>query len=224
MIQLGSEFSFNELLDKGDEGFHALMRTRRCKRVLDIGCEHGEALYLMHHRYDSFEQLLGWEKEPEDVVLTRLKQKDEEKKRSTSYKSLYGRYLLDQRVSAMKQSSMTEDEYRDRIRIRFKTPASTGPLKRQKFDLVVISNVLHSMYPNGAREVLMKAKLALEKGGVIYVHIRTKAHYSEEQLLTFKRIQAIIQHTSEVAGWNVKCLKHKNENGEEHFTYTNLQP
>lgn len=135
------------------------------KSILDLGCGDPKSFYLLHGRKKNIKKYLGIDEKKEDEIY--------------DYQSAYKIFKV-----CNPRSKMTEIDFNNLFKISYEQNLYTF-LKNcdEKFDLVVLSNVLHfTDIKDRWKEVLLLAKERLNKDGLIYVKVfeSNSPHYQND--------------------------------------------
>jgi hypothetical protein len=181
---------------------------------------------MMYHCHSSTKHFEGWEELSEAETLTNIKQFDagSEKNRGFQYNALPGRYR--QACASMTSTGddarhlMTESEYAERIRVRFEVDLIQLKPWLEKYDMIILSNILHMHSPEEATAILEKVDGLVKDSTLIYIHTKTnrgKHRYSPEYICAHAQVCRAFADR-----WKLRKEVGILDEEGQHTTYTNL--
>lgn len=223
MVQIGQERHFNALLSsKADPLLLARLSDRAPESVLDLGAFSGEALCLLRHWCPSLNHLEGWETSKEEKVLAMLRQADRLRMPNARYRSIYERYCMHVNEMGLPnwKRIATEDEYRKTINVRYETRPELAKPFKEWYDMLIISNVLHTFDPATLDTVLEKLNGLVRSDSLIYIHTKARPQEGFAQGTSDDTITRICERLAQQ--WQLRTVAGPLDHEGQHMTYTNL--
>jgi SAM-dependent methyltransferase len=222
-VHIGQERHFNALLSKKvDPELLDRVRKEVPRSVLDVGAFSGEALCLLHHWFPSFTHLEGWETSRAEKVLAMVRNTDRVRMPHAQYRSLYERYCLHVNEMGLPgwKRIATEDDYKRIIKLRYETdPASARPFI-DSYDLIIMSNVLHTFDTDTLDKLIHKLEGVHPAGSLAYVHTKSRPLEGFMPGNSSERVTKVCERLAE--RWSLRSVIGLNDHEGQHVTYTNL--
>jgi hypothetical protein len=223
MAQLGEERQFSGLLTgvlspRLRDSIYACAPVS----VLDVGSFSGETLCMMHHWFPFITHLEGWEAVSAEKVLAALRKADSVRWPHARYRTLYERYCM--HVNELGKPGWTrianEPEYKKIINVRFETdPSTTRPLLRS-YDMLIISNVLHTLSHTSLDVLIDKLEGLKHPGTLTYIHVKSRPAEGFMPGMTHQRIMRACDALA--AQWDLRAIIGPLDHEGQHTTFTDL--
>lgn len=223
MLRIGQERHFNALLaTKVDPLLLDRIRQRAPTSVIDVGAFSGEALCLLHHWVPSLTHMEGWESSLAEKVLATLRKTDHLRMPEVRYRTLYERYCL--HVNEMGLPGWTriatESEYKKIINVRYGTdPATTRPFLRA-YDMIIMSNVLHTFDADTLVELIYKMEGLHRPGTLTYLHTKERPVEGFGRGNSTELVTRICERLAQL--WSLRATMGPDDYEGKHMTYSDL--